>query len=163
MPPIQDVERFAANVGGAGEPEPPFGGLQTNGSLVLTDIAVANTYQPVTLSGTDAKAEIQFTVTDETAGIIRYDGTGIHLFEIHADMSISKSGAERRYRFALSVNGADPGSAPYTPVDIDPALSQVIHRSFEELTNGDTVQVMVLGVGTTEDPLLSDILLTVRD
>lgn len=165
MPPIQDVAKFAAHVGGAGEPEPPFGGLQTNGSVTVTDILVTDTYQPVVLSGTVGKAEVQFTVTDETAGIIRYDGTGRHLFEVHADMSISKVGAQRRYRFALSINGVDPDiePAPYTPVDIRPALSQVIHRGFEFMSNGDTVQVMVLGVGTIEDPVLSDILLTVRD
>lgn len=129
-----------------------------NGNAATTTI-LDGTYAAVNVTGLVAAVAQRFELTNISAGLWTYRGDTPAAGLFVANLSLIKTGSLAEYRFALSVNGATPvfASAFHYKAAVSPARSQItLGLPTGVLNNGDTVQIMVAGDGTTDVITISD-------
>ncbi len=131
-----------------------------NGNALATTIAVADTYQALNL-GTllDADETERFTLIDATAGIYRYDDPRPLEPGLNAQITATKGGNMRDYRFSLSVNGAIPdfATAFYAPMEVKTTKVSTSPTGITPIVKDDTIQIMVAAEGHTDSMTITDI------
>ena len=107
----------------------------------------------------------RFTLVNATNGVYRYDGNKPICARVF--VIVTGSGSASTWRFTTSVNGAIPvfANAFYSTIDIldaDASVS-VAASNFEELVNGDTIQVMVAGDGHSNNITIAEFQIQIQD
>lgn len=97
--------------------------------------------------------------------IFTYNGDKDVTLKISGPLNGSKSGANRDYRFAPSVNGAVPifASASYAPWEMQSVNTNIVVEFFVDVEPGDTIQIMSAGDGTTDAFTISDVLVSAEE
>jgi len=70
----------------------------------------------------------------------------------------TKSGSTAEYRFTISINGATPvfATASYSPMEVKTTIVQTSVQQTVQMDPGDTIQIMMAGDGTGDDPTITD-------
>lgn len=127
-----------------------IGFVQMNGN-VLIGSSTLNTYKILTLTNAiqDPSTE-RFKLTDIDRGTLTYTGLEPVSGNIVATISALKSGSTENYRFAVSINSAQPvfATAFYAPGELKTVKVQTTLLAEVQLFTGDTVEVYAAGDGT---------------
>jgi len=148
--------KVVGNSGLASSSESLFGTL--NGNVNTTSIT-SNTYVAMDLTGMVAASLARFEATNLSAGVFTYTGLEDFTGALLGNFTISKSGSTETYRIALSIDGAAPvfASAFHYATEVTTTSKQFFGTfPVGNLTTGQTIQVMIAGVGTTNAVTISD-------
>jgi len=139
-----------------------FGEMNANATVTTVDDGA---YLPIDVSGfADNAITERLKLIDATAGIYEFIGHEDCSCFVTAPIWALKSGSTEEYRFVVSINGAIPtfATAPYTPLEVKTAKTPTTILEPVQLTLGDTVQVMIAGDGTGDDPTITDFKLRIK-
>jgi len=105
------------------------------------------------------------TLTTPEQMIFTYDGLKDTTLKISGPLTGFKSGANRDYRLAPSVQGAVPvfATASFAPWEIQSVNTDRQISFFVDVSPGNTVQIMSAGDGTTDEFTVSDALISVEE
>ena len=153
---------FNGNSGLINSQSVAIGTANANATITsVTDGAYAN----ITLTGFVADVTTErFELTTAANGVWTYIDSKPLSGIFHATISGLKSGATANYRFAISVNGATPvfASAVFVPMEVRTTKVQVTLALPASLVQGDTVQIMQAGDGTSDNITITDISMLIK-
>lgn len=139
-----------------------------NGNATTTTIVSSNTYQAMDVSGF-ASVGIRtsgWTVTNATNGVWTYNGPYDFDGLVKAMVTAVKTASTMVYRFAVSVDGAIPtyATAHHAPLAVLATYrSSVMLMCPISVSNGQTVQVMVAGEGTSNNLTITDLSMDIAE
>lgn len=139
-----------------------FGSMNANAN---TTAAVDGTYAALDVTGfIDNAISERFKLIDAVACIYEFTGNEPCSCFVTGFIWATKSGSTGNYRFALSVNGAVPvfASADYSPMEVKTTKVQAAAEDIAQLVKGDTIQWMVAGDGTGDDPTITDFKMRIK-
>jgi len=148
---------------GAAKNSRTIGFGELNGNSAITTVT-ASTYSAIDVTGmVENSVSERFTLINAVIGLFRYDGSKPITSEIQAVLTAVKVGSTEQYRFSVSVNGAIPvfASAVYAPMEVKTTEVDTTVLVPLSLVNGDTVQVMVAGDGTSDGLTITDAVIRV--
>jgi hypothetical protein len=137
---------------------------EMNANVNTTSIA-ASTYAAIDVTGTVENVITErFSLTTPSSGIFTYIGAKDIVATLFAVITATKIGSTVNYRFAVSINGAVPvfASASYAPMEVKTTKVAATILKPISLSNGDTVQIMAAGDGTSDDLTITDFVIELK-
>lgn len=136
-----------------------------NANATLTTFGAIDTYVPINLTALMFnEVSERFRLIDAATGKWMY--TGLKTFKgfLTGALWVKKTGTTEKYRFAMSTNGAIPvfATASYAPVEVKTVKVPVPLDFLALLNEGDTIQMMSAGEGTTDSLTIEDIRLKIK-
>lgn len=129
-------------------------------NATVTTIAAVDTYQAINVSGMVVSASDQrLTLTNATNGVYRYDGAKPTTVQVTMIPTAFKAGSTEVYRTTFSLNGAVPvfgSTTDYAKFEIKTTLDSGVYITEVDMVNGDTIQPMSAGVGTSDNLTFED-------
>jgi len=163
--PINETDPRVLSVGNPGAQDSQIIGFGEVNANATATTATDGVYAAIDVSGfANNLITERLKLIDATAGIYEFTGTQDCPCFVTSPIWATKTGSTANYRFAVSLNGAVPvfASAPYTPMEVKTTKVGTIVIEPVELTIGDTIQIMLAGDGTGDNPTITDFKLEIK-
>lgn len=135
-----------------------------NGRIGVTPVA-DGAYGVLNVTGfADVLPPERFELTDADEGLYTFIGEATTDVVVAAGIWAIKTGSTENYRFSISIDGAVPvfATAEYSPMEVKTTKVSTPLQEIAQMNPGQTIQIMIAGDGTADDPTITDFSLVLR-
>lgn len=136
----------------------------TNANTTLTTVT-DGTYAAIDVTGfSEETVTEKFKLINSVDGIFELTALQDFAGFLSGSLSAVKTGSTENYRFTMSTNGAPPvfATANYVPMEVKTTKVNIALGFSVELSQGDTIQIMVAGDGTSNNITITDLVFAIN-